>query len=212
MRYKAVIFDLDGVLVHTDRFHYLAWKAVADELGIVFNEEINLRLKGVSRLESLEIILENYAGTMTKEEKQAIAEKKNRIYRESLNLLSPADVSAEVANVLMHTKDAKIKTAIGSSSKNAGFILKRLGLQGFFDAVSDGNSITKSKPDPEVFINAARLLEVLPKDCLVVEDARAGVLAALAAGMDCAVIGSTAKPQRGVYALESISELLNLLV
>jgi beta-phosphoglucomutase len=211
MRYKAVIFDLDGVLVHTDRFHYLAWKAVADELGICFDEEINLRLKGVSRLESLEIILENYSGTMTKEEKLMIAEKKNRIYRESLHQLSPADVSAEVVNLLMRTKYLGIKTAIGSSSKNAGFILQKIGLQGWFDAISDGNSITKSKPDPEVFLNAATLLGVLPKDCLVVEDAAAGVQAALSAGMDCAVIGSMAKPQRGVHALKSISDLLNLL-
>ena len=212
MRYEAVIFDLDGVLIHTDHLHYLAWKAVADELGIVFDEKINRRLKGVSRLESLEIILENFTGTMTEKEKQRIAEKKNRIYRESLSRLSPADVSAEVANVLRHLKDARMKTALGSSSKNAGFILKKLELQGFFDAVSDGNSITNSKPDPEVFLNAARLLKVLPKDCLVVEDALAGVLAALAAGMDCAVIGSTAKQQEGVYGLESISDLLNLLV
>ena len=212
MRYTAVIFDLDGVLVHTDRFHYKAWKAVADELGIVFDEEINLRLKGVSRRESLEIILENYSGTMTEEEKQAIAKKKNRIYRDFLQQLSPVDVSADVTSVLMRIKDMGIKTAIGSSSKNAGFILEKLGMQGFFGAVSDGNSITKSKPDPEVFLNAAKLLEVLPDDCLVVEDADAGVQAALSAGMDCAVIGSTAKPQRGVYVLDSISDLLNLLV
>ena len=173
LRYTAVIFDLDGVLVHTDRFHYKAWKAVADELGIGFDEEINLRLKGVSRRESLEIILENYSGTMTEEEKQAIAKKKNRIYRDFLQQLSPVDVSADVTSVLMRIKDMGIKTAIGSSSKNAGFILEKLGMQGFFGAVSDGNSITKSKPDPEVFLNAAKLLEVLPDDCLVVEDADA---------------------------------------
>lgn len=211
MRYKAVIFDLDGVVIHTDRFHFLAWKMIADELGIVFNEEINRRLKGVSRLESLEIILENHAGQMTETQKNELAEKKNNLYRAFLNKMSPADVSFEVADALLRIKKMGIKTAIGSSSKNAGFILQKLGLQGFFNAVSDGNSITKSKPDPEVFLNAATLLGVLPRDCLVVEDAAAGVQAALAAGMDCALLGNEIPAQQGVFILKNIKDLPTLL-
>lgn len=148
MKYKAVIFDLDGVICHTDMYHYQAWKQIADELGIYFDEEINNRLRGVSRMESFEIILERYEGTMSLEDKVVYTTRKNEAYKELLKNMSPADLSPEVKETLDGLRAKGLKLAIGSSSKNAGFILERLGLDGYFDAVSDGNNITRSKPDP----------------------------------------------------------------
>ena len=158
MKYKAVIFDLDGVICHTDMYHYQAWKQIADELGIYFDEEINNRLRGVSRMESFEIILERYEGTMSLEDKVVYTTRKNEAYKELLKNMSPADLSPEVKETLDGLRAKGLKLAIGSSSKNAGFILERLGLDGYFDAVSDGNNITRSKPDPDVFLQAAHLV------------------------------------------------------
>ena len=153
---SGLIFDLDGVLVFTDKYHYLAWKQIADEMGIPFDETINDKLRGVSRMQSLEIILENYSGEpLTDEQKSDIAERKNAIYRSYLQTMTPDDVSEEVRNTLEMLKKKGYKLAVGSSSKNAGFILEQVALRDAFDAVSDGNMITRSKPDPEVFIKAA---------------------------------------------------------
>ena len=210
MKYRAVIFDLDGVICHTDKYHYQAWKKVADELGIYFDELINNRLRGVSRMESFDIILERYEGEMSLEEKIHWTEKKNEIYKELLKNMSPADLSEEVKSTLDALREKGLLLAIGSSSKNAGFILGQLGLGEYFDAVSDGNNITKSKPDPEVFVKAAQFLEEEPGDCLVVEDAKAGLEAALAGGMDCAAIGDAVASGLGTYNLNSFSELLNV--
>ena len=229
MKYRAVIFDLDGVLCHTDQYHYQAWKAVPDELGIYFDETINNRLRGVSRMESFSIILERYEGEMSQEERMAYAEKKNDIYKELLKQMSTADLSQEVKETLDALRERGLKLAVGSSSKNAGFILKQLGLGEYFDAVSDGNNITRSKPDPEVFLKAAEYLDEDPAGCLVVEDAEAGVKAAAAGGMDCAAIGDAASMVAGggvssvaadgtvaalghkVYCLESFSDLLKVV-
>lgn len=207
MRYKAVIFDLDGVLCHTDQYHYMAWKQVADELGIYFDEEINNRLRGVSRMESFEIILERYEGRMSEEEKIHYTTKKNEVYKELLNHMSPADLAEEVKETLDALRREGLKLAVGSSSKNAGFILKQLGLGGYFDAVSDGNNITYSKPDPEVFVKAAEFLAESPKDCLVVEDAKAGLEAAIAGGMECAGIGDAASCEIATWKLNTFSDL-----
>ena len=179
-KYNAVIFDLDGVICHTDKYHYQAWKAVADELGIYFDEEINNRLRGVSRMESFEIILERYEGEMSEEEKECWTTKKNDIYKELLKNMSPADLSAEVKETLDDLRANGHKLAIGSSSKNARFILGQLGLGEYFDAISDGNNISKSKPDPEVFVKAAEYVDEQADKCLVVEDAKAGLQAAIA--------------------------------
>lgn len=208
MKYRAVIFDLDGVICHTDAYHYQAWKQVADELGIYFDEAINNRLRGVSRMESFEIILEQYDKAMSEEEKLNCAEKKNEIYKELLKNMSPRDLSFEVKETLDELKGRGLKLAIGSSSKNAGFILEQLGLSGYFDAVSDGNQISRSKPDPEVFLLAARLIGEKPEDCLVVEDARAGLLAARAGGMNGAGIGDASQCDLADYHLNSFRELL----
>ena len=145
-QYKAIIFDLDGVICHTDQYHYLAWKALADRLDVYFDEKINNRLRGVSRMESLKIVLERCSGTLTNEEKQALAEEKNVLYRELLKKMSPADLSAEVKETLDALRAGGLMLAIGSSSKNTRFILQRIGLDDYFDAVSDGNNITNSKP------------------------------------------------------------------
>ena len=173
--YKGIIFDLDGVICFTDQYHYQAWKKLADERSIPFDEEINKRLRGVSRMDSLEIILEKADRTYTDEEKEQMAEEKNDTYRELLGQMSPADLSDEVRDTLRELRNRGYKLAIGSSSKNTKTILARIGLGDFFDAISDGTNITRSKPDPEVFVKAAEFIGEEPKDCLVVEDADAGI-------------------------------------
>lgn len=209
-RYEAVIFDLDGVICHTDNYHYQAWKKLAERLGIAFDQKINNRLRGVSRMESLEIILEGSDRTFTQEEKEGLAKEKNDAYRELLKTMSPADLAQEVKNTLEELRKRGLRLAIGSSSKNAAFILRQIGLEGFFDAVSDGTMITRSKPDPEVFLNAAQLLGADPVNCLVVEDAEAGLAAAKAAGMDAAGIAQASGSAIADYRLKSFSQLLEL--
>ena len=208
MKYKGIIFDLDGVICSTDRYHYLAWKTVADRLGIYFDETINHRLRGVSRMESLEIILERCDRTLSQEEKLALATEKNDIYRGLLSGMTPADLSREVKDTLDALRGKGLRLGIGSSSKNTRYILDRIGLGSFFDAVSDGNNITHSKPDPEVFLKAAEYLGLAPADCLVVEDAVSGLQAAAAAGMDSAAVGDAAESGLAVYDLGTFSELL----
>lgn len=212
MNYKAVIFDLDGVICSTDRYHYLAWKAIADELGIYFDEEINNRLRGVSRMASLEIILSNADRSYDEEEKQDLAERKNQCYRELLHQMSPADLPDNVAMTLQNLRRAGVRLAIGSSSKNTPFILERLGLGDYFDAVADGNSITRSKPDPEVFLLAAERLGMDPKDCLVVEDAVPGAQAGHAGGMQVACVGDAAQNRAGDYNLASMEQLIPIVL
>ena len=183
MSIKAVIFDLDGVIVSTDDYHYRAWKKISDEEGIYFDREINERLRGVSRMESLDIILEKANREYSQEEKNSFAERKNSLYRNLLEELTPSDILPGVMNVLETLKQNNIKVAIGSSSKNTEFILSKIGLHEYFDAISDGTQIKNSKPDPEVFLLAAKKLCIEPKNCLVVEDADAGVEAGLTGGM-----------------------------
>ena len=209
-KYQAVIFDLDGVICFTDQYHFRAWKAVADKLGIYFDETINNRLRGVSRMDSLEIILERYDGTLSDAEKSALAEEKNDLYRELLANMSPSDLSGEVKRTLDALRAAGLKLAIGSSSKNTKFILGRLGLDGFFDAISDGTNITRSKPDPQVFTMAAEFLGLPAKDCLVVEDAEAGIRAAVAGGFDSAGLGEAAACGLATYAMDSFGDLVKI--
>ena len=212
MRFKAVIFDLDGVICFTDEYHYLAWKQVADELGAYFDRDINNRLRGVSRMDSLDIILENYHGEpLSAERKQDIAERKNGLYREYLKKMSTADLSDEVRDTLIRLRELGLKLAIGSSSKNTKLILERIGLSGFFDAVSDGNNISRSKPDPEVFLKAADMLGEAPADCLVVEDAVSGAQAGHAGGMQVACLGDASEKKAGDYNLSAFSQLLDII-
>ncbi len=180
---KAVIFDLDGVIVSTDDCHYEAWKKMADEEGIYFDKTINNRLRGVSRMESLEIVLERAEKEYSEEEKTALAERKNGFYKEFITKLTPNDILPGAMKTLDELKANGIKVAIGSSSKNTPVILKQIGLDNYFDAVSDGNNISKSKPDPEVFLKAADMLGIPYGECAIVEDADAGIIAGKCAGM-----------------------------
>jgi beta-phosphoglucomutase len=186
----AVIFDLDGVIVSTDEYHFQAWKRLADEEDIPFSRKDNERLRGVSRMESLDILLEKSARTYSASEKRVMADRKNAYYRASLARLSPADILPGVMDVLTELKKRGIKIAVGSSSKNAESILNAIGLGDLFDVVADGTHISRSKPDPEVFALAGRRLGIPPEQCLVVEDAEAGVDAGLAAGMPVLAVGS----------------------
>lgn len=212
MQFQAVIFDLDGVICFTDEYHYLAWKALADKLRIPFDRTVNNRLRGVSRMASLEIVLEAYNGpALSEKEKLALAEEKNDIYRESLKQMSTADLSSEVKETLDELRARGYLLAIGSSSKNTPFILRQIGLEGYFDAVSDGNNITHSKPDPEVFLKAAEMLHLEPAVCLVVEDAVSGAEAAHRGGMKAACVGDASKNGAGDYNLNAVRDLLNIL-
>ena len=208
---KAFIFDLDGVIVFTDRFHYQAWKKIADQMGIYFDEEINNRLRGVSRMDSLDIILERYEGpALSPEKKEALAEEKNAFYRSLLENMTPADVEQEVRDTLSELRRRGYKLSLGSSSKNAKFILERVGLLDAFDAISDGTNISKSKPDPEVFLKGAEFLGVEPVECVVVEDAFAGIDAAKAGNMMAAGIGDARDYEKTDYLLDTIADLLRI--
>ena len=209
---NSIIFDLDGVLVFTDKFHYKAWKQMADEIDVYFDEEINNRLRGVSRMASLDIILGRYEGEpLSSERKAELAEKKNERYRELLATLTEDDVSAEVRTTLTELRKRGIRLAVGSSSKNAKFILEQVGLMDAFDAISDGTNITHSKPDPEVFLKAALFLGSDPSNCMVVEDAEAGIDAAIAGGMYSAAIGDAVGCNKADYNLNSVSDLLSIV-
>lgn len=207
-KYRGIIFDLDGVICSTDEYHFMAWKELADSIGVYFDREINNRLRGVSRMESLEIILERSSVAYSNEDKIEMAKKKNKIYRELLGKMSADDLTDEVKKTLDSLRNAGLKLAIGSSSKNAKYILERIGLKDYFDAISDGTNISKSKPDPEVFVKAAEYLELLPQDCLVVEDAKAGIEAAIKGNFDSAGLGEAATCAEVTYALNSFGDLI----
>jgi beta-phosphoglucomutase len=211
MKYKAIIFDLDGVICHTDHYHYLAWKQLADKLGVYFDEVINNRLRGVSRMESLEIILEKWNGEpLTPQQKEELASEKNEVYKALLREMSTQDLTQEVKGTLDQLRAQGLKLAIGSSSKNARLILTQIGLANYFDAISDGNNITQSKPHPQVFLMAADYIDEEPKYCLVVEDAKAGIDAAVAAGMDSAAIGDAYGYTLATYSVSMFSELVEV--
>lgn len=211
MKYKGIIFDLDGVICSTDEYHYSAWKALADRLGIPFDQERNNLLRGISRMASLEIILEKSKVDYSDEEKRAFAEEKNNTYRELLRHMSSSNLSDDVKATLETLRKTDLKLAIGSSSKNAPLILEALGLSHFFDVVVDGNCISHSKPHPEVFLKAATMIGYFPHNCLVVEDAHAGVEAAVAGGFDCAAMGDAKDDSRAVWHIQKLSDLLKLL-
>lgn len=207
MKYKGIIFDLDGVLCSTDRFHFQAWQETARQARAPFDETINQRLRGVSRMESLKIILEGSPLTFTREEKERMAREKNERYRHLLQQMTPADMPDGVRRALESLRAAGLKLAVGSSSKNAHFILERLDAEQYFDAVCDGTQIVHSKPHPEVFLKAAEMLGLPPAACLVVEDAPAGLQAARAAGMDCAGVGDAPWPFAPTYRFPDVTAL-----
>ena len=212
VKYRGIIFDLDGVICSTDEYHYLAWKALADRIGAEgFGRADNDRQRGVSRMESLEVVLEKAPRAYSAAEKQELAAWKNDTYRALLRNMSPTDLTPEVKATLETLRKMGLKLAIGSSSKNAPFILERIGLGNWFDAVSDGNNISRSKPDPEVFLLAAEYLGLSPQDCLVVEDAFSGIDAGIAGGFDTAAIGDATRYDKPTYKLGTFSDLLKIL-
>ncbi len=187
---KACIFDLDGVIVDTAKYHYQAWSRLANELGYNLTEEENEHLKGVSRMKSLDIILDLAGVTMDEKTKQELATKKNNWYVELISEMTPDEILPGAKEFLEKIKAMGIKTAIGSASKNTPAILKYIGLEDFFDAVIDGNKVSAPKPDPEVFLKGAEELNLNPADCVVFEDAKAGIEAALNGKMHVIGIGS----------------------
>ena len=209
---KGLIFDLDGVLLSTDRFHFLAWKMLADRMGISFTEKDNERLRGVSRMESLEIVLSLSAVpvSLSDEEKLALATEKNEVYREYLKRLTPVDVSDEVREALAALRAKGYRLAVGSSSKNTRFILSQTELTDAFDAIADGNDIKNSKPDPEVFLKAADLIGIAPADCAVIEDAEAGLEAANRGGMLSIAYASAIDCPLGKVKLHKFSDLTKM--
>ena len=209
MNIKGIIFDLDGVICSTDEYHYQAWKSIADEEGIYFDRNINERLRGVSRAESLEIILERATASYSSEQKIALMEKKNNIYRELLKNMGPGDVTEEVRSTLRKLREKGYGLSIGSSSKNTRFILERTGLTDAFDGISDGNMISWSKPNPEVFIKAAGILGLKNDECLVIEDAVSGIDAANAAGFHSVGIGPAAECEGAEFKIQNLSEILD---
>ncbi|AEE15643.1 beta-phosphoglucomutase [Treponema brennaborense] len=187
---KAALFDLDGVLVDTAKYHYAAWKRLAQSLGFDFTEKDNERLKGVSRTESLEILLSIGGIHADAVRKAELAARKNAWYVEYLNELDESALLDGAAAYLRYLRNGGVKTALGSASKNAPLILERLRIAPLFDAVVDGNSVEKAKPDPEVFLKGAAALETEPADCAVFEDSLAGIQAAKAGGMYAVAVGS----------------------
>lgn len=185
----GVIFDLDGVLVRTDELHFRCWKELAEREGIPFSRTDNERLRGVNRMESLEIVLERSPDVYTGAQKLTLAEQKNARYRELLRSLGPSDALPGVRAMLVGLRERGILTAVGSSSRNAPEIVARIGLESLLDVVVGGDDVARSKPDPEVFILAARRLGLDPGRCLVVEDAAAGIEAAIRGGFPTLGIG-----------------------
>ena len=210
MNIKAVIFDLDGVILSTDEYHYLAWKAIADSLNIPFDKEKNNKLRGVSRMASLDIILDGY-GKYTLKQKEELAEKKNNIYRQLLGNMTPDIVDKKVIFTLDTLKKNNIKIGIGSSSKNTKFILEKVNLLNKFDVIVDGNDIKNSKPDPEVFTLCAKRLNEKPCDCLVVEDAISGIEAACRGGFVPVAISDAKKHQKAQYKIDTLDEIIKLI-
>jgi beta-phosphoglucomutase len=204
---KACIFDLDGVIVDTAKYHYLAWRRLAHELGFQFSQEQNESLKGVSRMQSLDILLEIGNIHVDEATKTALAIKKNEWYCEYITKMTPDEILPGAKEFLKEIKKAKIKTAIGSASKNAMTILQHINMAHDFDIIIDGTKTTKAKPDPEVFLKAAAELGIEPNLCVVFEDATAGVQAAIKGGMYCIGVGSAKILHEADFVIASLKEM-----
>lgn len=209
---QGVIFDLDGVLCYTDNYHYLAWKALADKLSIVLPSDFKDKVRGISRMDSLEILLGNKSSKFSETEKINLANEKNDIYKSLLESMTEDDIAPNALDLLLFLKGNNCRIAVGSSSRNAPFILEKLGISDLFDAICDGSMITKSKPDPEVFLKAATMLNLKPAKCLVVEDAYMGIEAATSGGFLSAAIGPDAKRnQKATFKVNDLAELKGIL-
>ncbi|MBN1411729.1 MAG: beta-phosphoglucomutase [Spirochaetales bacterium] len=204
---KFAIFDLDGVIVDTAKYHYLAWKKLAKTLGFDFSESDNERLKGVSRMQSLDILLEIGGLQCTEVEKTVMADKKNQWYLEYIDSMTPAEILPGAEEYVRSLKARGLKTALGSASKNARKILDKLNLSSVFDVVVDGKMVSHTKPDPEVFLTAAKLLKGDPAECVVFEDAEAGIEAAKRAGMYAVGIGKPEVLPKADIIVSGLQEL-----
>ena len=198
---KAIIFDLDGVIVDTAKYHFIAWQDVARQLGINFTKKDNELLKGVSRVQSLEIILKLGQKSLNQTEKDAILKAKNEHYLVLISQMNEDEMLPGIKELLRDLKQKNIPFALGSASKNARRILEALNITDWFTAIVDGNDVSKAKPDPEVFLTAAKRLNMQPKNCIVVEDAQAGILAAKNAGMKAIGIGQVENLQQADVVL-----------
>jgi beta-phosphoglucomutase len=206
--FKGAIFDLDGVLVDTAKYHYLAWKRLANELGFDFTELDNERLKGVSRIQSLEILLEIGGVSLAEAQKEQAATRKNAWYVEYLYTLNENALLPGTKEYLEKLKGNGDRIALGSASKNAPLILERLNIASFFDAVIDGNSVSKAKPDPEVFLKGAQAIGLAPEHCVVFEDALAGIQAARSGGMYVIAVGNKENLPGADWYIESLADML----
>ncbi len=204
---KACIFDLDGVIVDTAVYHYKAWRRLANELGFDLTEEDNEKLKGVSRVRSLELILQWGGVTKTAAEQEELAARKNAWYVEMINQMTPAEILPGAKEFLIACRQAGLKTALGSASKNSGTILEKVSITGLFDAVVDGNKVSTPKPDPEVFLKGAEELSILPANCVVFEDAIVGIEAAKNGGMKAVGIGSPAVLTQADLVVSGLNEM-----
>ncbi len=207
MHTAACIFDLDGVIVDTARYHFLAWKRLTDQLGIHFTEEDNERLKGVSRMASLEIILGIGNRKVNERQKQEYATLKNSWYIDYISKMTPDEVLPGCLTFIEELRNANVRVAIGSASKNTPMILERVGIRDLFDAIADGNIVREAKPNPEVFIKAAEMVGIKPGKCVVFEDAVAGVQAALNAGMMCIGVGSPKILRKAHFVVPGLNEM-----
>lgn len=187
---KACIFDLDGVIVDTAHYHFLAWKRLAHELGFELTPMDNERLKGVSRMKSLEIVLELGGVNVSEEEREMLATRKNIWFQEYIEQMGPDEIFPGVKDLIYDLKTNGLKVGLASSSKNASAVIRQLGIANEFDTMVDGTMVTHSKPHPEIFLLTAERLGIQPEHCLVFEDAEAGVEAAIAAGMKCVGVGN----------------------
>jgi beta-phosphoglucomutase len=207
MMLKACLFDLDGVIVDTAKYHYVAWREIAEELGFVFTEEDNEKLKGVSRMRSLEILLEIGGISLDGESKTLLAQKKNSLYLQYILKMRPDEVLPGAKEFLADCRNNNLGIGLGSASKNATTLLNLLQITHLFDAIIDGNKVTKAKPDPEVFLTGARELGVLPQNCVVFEDAKAGIEAAIAANMFSVGIGDPVILKKANFVTSGLKNL-----
>jgi beta-phosphoglucomutase len=207
----AAIFDLDGVIVDTTKYHYLAWKRLAHENGFDFTEVDNERLKGVSRMRSLEILLEVGGLVLDETTKEKMATQKNEWYVDYIQHMDASEILPGAQQYLESLRARGVKTALGSASKNASLILKRLGIANLFDVIIDGNKVSKAKPDPEVFLRAASELNILPTSCVVFEDAEAGIEAALRANMGAVGVGKPSTLKDADMVIGGLLQLVTLI-
>ncbi len=204
---KALIFDLDGVIVDTAKYHFKAWKRTGEKLGFSLSNEQNESLKGISRIESLERILDWAKVSLSQKEKEILLHDKNNDYLAQIDKMDRNEILPGVIDLLTFAKKNNWPVALGSASKNATGILNKLNISTFFNVIVDGNHVTKSKPDPEVFLKGAEGLNVNPKDCIVFEDAAAGIEAAKAAGMIAIGMGGSAEVKIADYCFKYMTEV-----